>query len=298
MPPFDYEDIRREVERAPWEVEDVCLGDALDFGRPFLPERLASTAHLPLTPNEALTLNQIRGHGYVRMLALAEAFILPFVLDLSRARLRRDPHRLRALLGFASTGAKHLELFRRLGDAFEHGFVSRCEIVGPEDALAREVLRQHPLTIALMVLHVEESTEAHHEAALTASLEPHFARLLTHHRSDASQHAKLIANVVDEIARQSTPRELVECVVGYVELLDYLDAALSRQVELDLASLKRATGASLDADALAVIRAEQLSAQRRTFLGLGMTQPGFVAAIARLGDGLEERVRAASARYL
>ena len=45
---FTYDAILASSRRAAWRIEDVIPdGAALDFGRPFLPEKLARTAPAP-----------------------------------------------------------------------------------------------------------------------------------------------------------------------------------------------------------------------------------------------------------
>ena len=128
-------------ERINWKIEDVIGDDRrLDFARPFMPEALAGVSGLDfLTPGEKLALNQIRGNGYLYMFGLVEEFILPFVLDHARPQLHGDDWRVRALLQFASEEAKHIQLFHRFREAFEEGFGSNCDVIGPPDAYANAV---------------------------------------------------------------------------------------------------------------------------------------------------------------
>ncbi|MDT9600716.1 hypothetical protein [Sphingosinicella rhizophila] len=61
---FNFGDVLAASARAAWRIEDILPeGSALDFTRPFLPERLAGTTAAPgLSESERRTLNQIRGH--------------------------------------------------------------------------------------------------------------------------------------------------------------------------------------------------------------------------------------------
>ena len=95
MQTYDYAAVLAASERIHWRVEDIVGGDKqLDFSRPFMPESLARVESLTeLTADERRTLNQIRGHGYLAIFGLVEEFILPFVLDHARPRLRDDDHR-------------------------------------------------------------------------------------------------------------------------------------------------------------------------------------------------------------
>jgi hypothetical protein len=87
MPSFTYKSIWQEAQKVRWQVADLIGPDKpLDFSRPFLPESIARVADIPgLTPQEKLTLNHIRGNGYLHLFVLVEQFIIPMVLDQVKA---------------------------------------------------------------------------------------------------------------------------------------------------------------------------------------------------------------------
>ena len=157
---YDYPTILAASEQVGWRVEDLIGGDRrLDFSKPFLPESLARVQELEfLGAEEKLALNQIRGHGYLYTFGLVEEFILPFVLDHARPDLGSDDHRTRALLTMAEEEAKHIHLFRCFREAFLGGFGSPCDVIGPPEAVAREVLSHSQLAVALVILHIEWMT--------------------------------------------------------------------------------------------------------------------------------------------
>src|SRR5262249_28790535 len=160
------------------------------FSKPFLPESLARVEPLTfLSRGERLALNQIRGLGYLYTFGLVEEFILPFVLDHARPQLHGDAYAVRALLGFASEEAKHIHLFRCFRDEFEQGFGSRCEEIGPPDAVAKAVLGHQPLAVALTTLQIEWMTQKHWIEAVRDDqhLDPQFKNLLKHHWMEEAQ---------------------------------------------------------------------------------------------------------------
>jgi hypothetical protein len=67
---YSYQSALAASERIGWKVDDIVGGDKkLDFTKPFMPESLAQVKEISfLTPQEQLTLNQIRGHEYLAML--------------------------------------------------------------------------------------------------------------------------------------------------------------------------------------------------------------------------------------
>ena len=150
--------------RAAWQLEDVMpAGAQLDFSRPLLPETLARAHDVAgLGEAERLTLNHIRGHEYLSIFGLVEEFIVPFVLDHVRDSLDGDDQRIRALLQFASEEAKHIHPFKRFHGAFVAGFGMSCEVIGPPEAIAAEVLRHHSLSVALVILQIEWMTQRHY----------------------------------------------------------------------------------------------------------------------------------------
>jgi hypothetical protein len=151
---FNFSDVLASSAKAAWQVEDVLpAGAGLDFGRRFLPEAFARTDRIAfLSDGEKRVLNQIRGHEYLTIFGLVEEFILPFVLDHARPQLNGDDHRVRALLNFASEEAKHIHLFRLFHQRFTAAFGTPCEAIGPGGAIAAEVLRHDPLSVALVIL--------------------------------------------------------------------------------------------------------------------------------------------------
>jgi hypothetical protein len=120
---YSYADSLASAEKINWKLDDVLApGEGFDYGRPFLPESLARASGFDfLSTDEALVLNQIRGHAYLSMFGLIEECILPFVLDHARPHLDDDDWRTRALLQFAGEEAKHIQLFKRFKETFERG---------------------------------------------------------------------------------------------------------------------------------------------------------------------------------
>ena len=201
---FTYAEVLASAERAGWRLDDV-LGpdDRLDFTRRFMPEALARTDAAPgLDAAERKLLNQISGHQYLSLFGVIEEFILPFVLDHVRPQLDTDDYRVRALLQFAGEEAKHIQLFRRFQEAYVLGFGTPCQVIGPAEAIAAEVLRHDPLGVALAILHVEWMTQNHYLDSVKDDdgLDPLFKSLLRHHWIEECQHAKIDTLMVEALA--------------------------------------------------------------------------------------------------
>jgi hypothetical protein len=291
---YTYEAALKAAERINWRVEDLIGGERrLDFTRPFLPETLARVA--PLTSLDAharLVLNQIRGLGYLYMFGLVEEFILPFVLDHARPRLRGDDYRTRAYLEFAAEEAKHIHLFKRFREEFERDFGTACAVIGPPEAIAEAVLAHQPLAVALAILHIEWMTQRHYLESVRddQDLDPRFKSLLRHHWMEEAQHARLDTLMVQSLAQGRTPAQIDAAVEEYLEIGMLVDGGLGQQVELDLASLELATGRMLGPAARSEVLAVQHQAQRWTFLGSGMTHPNFLATLEALRPAARRRI--------
>jgi hypothetical protein len=297
---FSYRDALAASERVAWRVDDVIGGERrLDFARPFLPESLARTEPLRfLDARERRVLNQVRGNTYLAVFGLVEEFILPFVLDHARPRLGGEDDRVRALLQFASEEAKHIHLFRRFREEFERGFGSACAVIGPAEAIGRDVLAHHPLAVALTILHIEWMTQRHYVDSVKddGGLDPQFASLLRHHWMEEAQHAKLDTLMVEALAAACAPEEIDRAIDEYLEIGAYLDAGLAEQTRLDLESFCR-TGRTLGSEEASAFLGVQRQANRWTYLGSGMTHPGFLGTVERLRPAARERIAEVAAAF-
>ena len=293
---FSFREVLATSHRAEWQIDDVLpQGATLDFARNFMPESLARTRQATcLTPDEQRILNQIRGHEYLTIFGLVEEFILPFVLDQTRPALNADDYQVRALLQFAGEEAKHIHLFKRFQQVFADGFGYRCEVIGPPEAIAAEVLRHDPLSVALLILQIEWMTQAHYLESVRddLGLDPLFKSLLKHHWIEESQHAKLDTLIVEDLARGRDEAGIASAVDGYLEIGGFLDGGLKAQVDLNLAALEGATGRVLPADDRASLLERQHQAIRWTYIGSGMVHPKFAATLAAISPAAGERIAA------
>lgn len=301
MATYTYESTLATAQKVNWKIEDIIGGDKrIDFTKPFMPESLAGVRALDfLSKSEQRTLNQIRGLGYLVMFGLVEEFILPFVLDHARPRLAGDNYRTRALIQFASEEAKHIQLFKRFRAEFDAGFGHPCEVIGPPEAIATEVLSHSPLAVALLTLHIEWFVQRHYLESIRddQDLDPQFKSLLKHHWLEEAQHTKLDTLMVDELAAEMAPDDIGKAVDEYLELGGFIDGGMQQQTRLDLASLERATGRRLTLEEKERVSAAQLKTLRWTFIGSGITHPNFLTTVGKLGPGLREKLEAVAPAF-
>ncbi len=301
MATYTYESTLATAQKVNWKIEDIIGGDKrIDFTKPFMPESLAGVRALDFLSNgEQRTLNQIRGLGYLVMFGLVEEFILPFVLDHARPRLAGDNYRTRALIQFASEEAKHIQLFKRFRAEFDAGFGHPCEVIGPPEAIATEVLSHSPLAVALLTLHIEWFVQRHYLESIRddQDLDPQFKSLLKHHWLEEAQHTKFDTLMVDELAAEMAPDDIGKAVDEYLELGGFIDGGMQQQTRLDLASLERATGRRLTLEEKERVSAAQLKTLRWTFIGSGITHPNFLTTVGKLGPGLREKLEAVAPAF-
>jgi len=298
---YSYKDCLESAERITWRVEDLIGGDkTLDFSKPFMPENLVRTKALDfLSADEQRTLNQIRGHAYLSIFGVTEEFILPYVLDHARPYLNGDDYRARAFLEFASEEAKHIHLFRRFAEEFAKGFGTPCKVIGPADAIAKHILSHHPLSVALVILHIEWMTQRHYVEGVKDSqgIERRFESLLRHHWMEEAQHAKLDTLMVEAIAAKMTPAEIESAIDGYVAIGGFLDTGLMQQTEFDLAAFEAATGRRLDAAEREKFLKAQHQSNRWTYLGSGMSHPKFLECVGKLSEAKAQMIRDAAPAF-
>jgi hypothetical protein len=291
---YTYQAALAASERIAWKVEDLIGGDKqLDFTKPFLPESLGQVKQLSfLTPEEQLTLNQIRGHEYLAMFGLVEEFILPYVVDHARPRLSGDDHRVRALLQFAGEEAKHIHLFKRFRQEFEKGFGSKCDFIGPAEDVKRFVLSHSPLGVAIAILHIEWITLRHYIEGVrdNDNLDPQFKSLLKHHWLEESQHTKLDTLIVESLVESATPKEIDQAFQEYAEIGGFIDDGIKQQAEFELENLEQATGKKLSSSERAQVNDAVLKGMRWTYLGTGMTHPNFLATVEQIKPEARQQI--------
>jgi len=280
--------------RVNWAIDDIIGGGKeLDFSKRFMPESLARVDELIfLSDDEKRVLNQIRGNEYLNIFGLVEEFILPFVMDHARPMLAEDDYRTRALLQFAGEEAKHIQLFKRFREEFEAGFGTEHAIIGPPQEIAKAVLAHDPLSVALVILHIEWMTQRHYIDSVRddRKLDPQFKSLLRHHWMEEAQHAKLDGLMVEALSDGRTSEQLEAAFEGYLSIGMLIDGGLMAQVEMNLAAFEKATGRVLTPLEREEYLASQKQAIRWTYLGSGMTHPKYVDAVKALGRGLAAKL--------
>ncbi|MGC4093142.1 MAG: diiron oxygenase [Polyangiaceae bacterium] len=294
---YSYPNTLHDSLKINWRVEDLIGNDkSLDFSRPFLPESLARVATLEgLDAREKLVLNHIRGATYLHLFGLVEEFILPFAVERARDGIHQSKDRVRALLTFAEEEAKHQQLFQRFAEEFKRGFSTPIEFIGPATSIAETVLAHSPLSVAILILHLEWLTQRHYLESVKTDerLDPQFTSLLKHHWQEEAQHAKIDTLVLEELASQASPAEIDKAIDEFLAIAGILEGGLQQQVHFDLDALERAIGRKLPPDVRAGIFTAQVSSYRWTFLVSGIDQENFSKALAQLSESGLERVRAA-----
>src|SRR6185436_20133126 len=298
---YSYQATLTASEGMHWRIDDIIGGKRrLDFGRPFMPESFARVEDLSfLSADERIILNQIRGNAYLCIFGLVEEFILPFVLDHARTKLQGDDYRVRALLQFASEEAKHIQLFKRFRQEFEDGFGSRCEVIGPPEAIASAILAHDPLGVALTTLHIEWMVQRHYVDSVKddQDLDPQFKSLLKHHWLEEVQHAKLDTMMVESMAAELNEEQILNGVEEYLAIGGFIDGGLTQQVEFDMASLMSATDRYFTEAQKEEFRHVQRQANRWTYLGSGMTHPKVLETLESLSPKARKRVETVSIAF-
>jgi hypothetical protein len=293
---FNYEATLTSSLRAQWQLDDVLREDQeLDFTRNFMPESLARTAVVDsLNPFEQRILNQISAHQYLSIFGVVEEFILPFLLDHARPALRDDDWRVRAILNFAGEEAKHIHLFKRFHRAFVRGFPVECQMIGPSEAIGKEVLRHDPLAVGLVILMIEWMTQAHYLGSIRddGDLDPLFKSLMLNHWKEEAQHAKLDTLIVDALAEGRSEEQIDKAIDEFFEIGGFLDNGLKVQAGFNLDALENAIGRRIENRE--DVEVQQHQAARWTYLGSGMVHERFKASLESLSPRAAERIAEAA----
>jgi len=214
------------------------------------------------------------------------------VLDHIRPMVNGEDYRVRAFLEFVSEEAKHIHLFRRFQEEFRKGFPVDCKVIGPADAIGREVLSHKPLSVALAILMIEWMTQRHFQESVhdDGTLDPQFKSMLKHHWMEEVQHAKLDTLMVAALAEGRSQAMIDAAFDEYLEIGAFLDGGLAQQLDMNLDAFERATGRHLAASERARAVEVQRGALRWTYLGSGMTHPKVLHTVGELSGTARERL--------
>jgi hypothetical protein len=150
--------------------------------------------------------------------------------------------------------------------------------------MARTVLSNHPLAVALAILHIEWMTQRHYIDSVKDSTEidTQFKSLLKHHWLEEAQHVKLDTLMIKALRESCSEREIQGAIGEYLQICGLLDSAFTEQVELNLKSLTRATERRLDAAEREKYMVVQQQAIRWTYLGSGLTHKDFLMTVGQI----------------
>jgi len=290
-------------EQVAWTIESILGPDArFDMKRPFLPDSLANVAKIScLTDAERLTLNHIRGHAYLYLFSFVEEYIIATAVRHSSAEVFGDHTVLRALLRFAEEEVKHQEMFRRACRMLKESFGKDCDVLPNPQAVAEVILSHKPMAVLLITLHLEIMTQQHFVESFrrgTADdLDPLFRQLLRHHWMEESQHAKIDVLELHKLAADATPELREQSVDDYIKIVGALDGLLGQQAKNDVATLGKFLGRSFSEAEQRELLDAQTDAYRRTFVGLGIHSPAFIAEVERLSPDGARRVADVAKQY-
>lgn len=291
---YDYQSVLESAYKVNWRVDELIgNGKHLDFAKPFMPEALAGVSSIQCLNNaEKLILNHIRGNSYLYLFGVVEEAIVPLVVDHVRQLGHDNIYATQAFLCFAEEESKHIHLFRRFSEEFERGFGTPCGCIGPAKEIADTILRHSPLGVALVVLQIEWMTQRHYLDSVrdNQDLDPQFCSLLKHHWMEEAQHAKLDTLMVQHLAKTLDAEQIEQGIEDYFAIGQFIHDGLMVQVQLDIASLEKATGRVFTDAEKQDIQAAQEKAYRWTFLGSGMTHPNFVRTLHDFGPSVVDRV--------
>src|SRR6185436_10693148 len=93
-------------------------------------------------------------------------------------------------------------------------------VIGPPEAVATEVLKHHPLAVALLILQIEWMTQKHYLEGVkdNGDLDPLFRSLLKHHWMEEAGHAKLDMLMVQALGESCSFEERMAAFEQYLGL--------------------------------------------------------------------------------
>lgn len=293
---YSYDECLHNSLKVAWKEDDVLRNRDFDYGKRFLPNRLAGVDGIAcLGEDEKLKLNQIIGNAYCHIFAYGEEYIIPQVLEAAQRDVYGEESRLRVLLRFAEDESKHQQMFRRSMALFEKGF-GVCGVIPGREEVAKVVLGKSRLCSLLLTSMIEWYTQMHYVEHVRAdeNLDELFRDLVKFHWLDEATHAKLDSLLINEIVGPLSLADREKAVEELLELGGAIDGLLSQQADLDIESLGRATGRSHTDAERAEIKTHIQRAYRWTFIVCGLEHPTFRRIVAELTKEGPGRLAAAA----
>jgi hypothetical protein len=298
----DYRRVLDTSYRVNWRLEDlVAEGARIDFSRPLLPEIYVRAKSLDfLSDHERLLLNHIRTRGYLALFELVESFVVPFMARQADEQLAPDSSRVPALRNFIVEEEKHRTLFTELLRLFDARFPTRCEFIGPADAIRQEVLKHSPIAVTIATLGLEWMSQEHYIASVRddQQLDRAFKSILRHHWLEEAQHAKVDTLLLQDLTSRVSPREIDSAIDEYFAIGAFLDAGLKQLTAFDLEALEAAARHRFSASEREAFLQIQYGAQQWTFLGCSMGSHSFLAALEAISATAARRIGEAAGSFL
>jgi hypothetical protein len=311
QPGFTYESCVAISERVAWKIADVLpSGARLDFTKKFLPDSLVGASGIGfLSADEQLKLNQIRGNSYAYLFGFVEEYIIAMTTKLATAEVFGDLDALRALLRFSEEEVKHQKLFQLFNKLFEEQLGQAPSFIGPAAAVAETILRNSPMAVLLITLHIELMTQCHWVEFVSRSggggggggggndgeLDPLFKSLLKNHWLEEAQHAKIDTLELQKLADDASPDQIERAVDEYIGILKALSGLLSEQARHDIETLERVISRAFTGDERRELLASQSASYRHVFIRLGISAPGFMDILDAFSPAGRARVAAYAA---
>ncbi len=290
----------QKSEEVSWDLDEAVRGIHLDFDREFLPEAMAQTRKLEfLTEAERRRLNQVQAHSYAHLFQFVEDIIIAQILIQARHHVHTDHAALRALLRFCEEEVKHQQLFAAFKSVFVEEFPVPCGSVEDAGTLADQLSECNDLAIMLMISMLEWITQKHYMSCFrddNEQLDRGYSRLFELHWAEEAQHARLDSLEIDRIARNSRRADIERGVEGFLKLCDLLDEVLQDQAWLDLETLEKLLGRSLDTKQRKAVLETRFRSYRWMFIGCGLEHPVFRRIIEDLAPGQMGAIDALNAR--
>lgn len=284
-----------------WDANAVLEGKNFDFSKPFMPEVMVGTAHLPfLDDKEKLKLNHISANAYFHQAQSIEESIIAVIMHTAMSDVTGDEVKLRSLLRLCEEEVKHQWLFQNACKLITEGFGVECGLAPGKEQMAKAMLEMPRLAAMLLIEMIEWVTQAHYlEQVRDASdLDPLFSEILRLHWLEEAQHTKLDILLMDEMAAGMSPEEREAAVDCFLGLLDGFEGSIEQQTALNIETLSRATGRTFSAQETQAMTAVGNATVLFGLLGLGLQHPKFVDTVAGLTEAGAAKIAARAQKYI